>query len=112
MHPDLNDIIPPSRRRQMDMPPAAPRQVEPPMDGPLPATPVPPAPPRTEPVAVPPMAPTPRRAYRRSGGFPIGTALIALAVVAACAGVLYAFAGAKVSITPVTNAATVSADMS
>ena len=46
---------------------------------------------------------------RRS--FPIGTAIIALLVIAGCAGVLYSFAGAKVVVTPVTAEATVATDL-
>ncbi len=108
MHRDLNDIIPPSRRRALGIEPTAPAPQGPAMDM-RPAAPS--APPLTEPppVAVPPMKPAPRRKFR-SGGFPYGTALIALAVIGACGLVLYAFAGAKVTVTPVTNAATVSAD--
>jgi hypothetical protein len=78
--------------------------------GPTPP-PVPPS--HTDPplAAVPPMAPFSRRKFRR-GGFPLGTALIAVAVVAACGVVLYAFAGAKVTITPRTNSAAIAADFS
>lgn len=43
--------------------------------------------------------------------FPIGTAIIALLVIAGCAGVLYSFAGAKVVVTPVTAEATVATDL-
>ncbi len=109
MHRDLNVIIPPSRRRtldlergnasqsgpQMDMRPAAPREMPPQEEGMAP---------------VPPM-PKPRKS-RGGRGFPIGTALIALLVIIACAGVLYAFAGAKVTVVPVANPATVSTDLS
>lgn len=58
------------------------------------------------------MRPTPRRKFRSAGGFPFATALIALVVVAGCGLVLYAFAGAKVTITPMMNAATVASDFS
>ncbi|MGE5540884.1 MAG: hypothetical protein ACM3TU_01215 [Bacillota bacterium] len=104
MYRDLNDIIPPSKRRAleaergpaMDMRPAAPQQ------------------PRfVEEEPVPPMAEPPRRRVRGGGGrFPYGTALIALIVVLVCGGILYAFAGAKVSIVPVTNAASIDTDLS
>ncbi len=58
------------------------------------------------------MRPTPRRKFRSTGGFPYATALIALVVVVGCGVVLYAFAGAKVTVTPVMNATTVASDMS
>ena len=49
---------------------------------------------------------------RREGGggkkFPLGTALVALAVVAACGAAFYAFAGATVEITPTVTEAYVS----
>lgn len=48
---------------------------------------------------------------RKKFRFPIGTALIALIVLAGCAGVLYAFSGAKVVVTPVRSPATVSTDL-
>lgn len=60
---------------------------------------------------VPPMSKPPRRRFRGGGSFPIGTALIALVVVGVCAGALYAFAGAKVNVTPVMNAATIQSDL-
>jgi hypothetical protein len=46
------------------------------------------------------------------GGFPYGTALIALLVVVACGFALYMFAGAKVTVTPVANPTTITADLS
>lgn len=75
-----------------------------------PVPPQPPLPPDREPV--PPMPPR-RRGWRRNRGtFPYGTALIALAVVALSALTLYLFAGAKVAVTPVSNAASITADLS
>lgn len=108
MHRDLNDIIPPSKRRALDLgrpttEPVShlPREIERPA----------PPPPMQE--AVPPMPPLPkRRRFRGGKRFPLGTALIALVVVAGCALVLYAFAGAKVTIVPHTAEATITADLS
>lgn len=105
MHRDLNDIIPPSRRRNLDLGQSAPQMDMRPS--------VPPSVPPREPLeAAPPMPEPPKRRIRSSGGFPFGTALIALLVVIICGGVLYAFSGAKVTIVPVSNAATVATDMS
>lgn len=90
----ITDIIPPSRRRQMED------------RGPIPTvtggSDIPPPPPQR------PQAPSrPPRPGRR---FPYGTALIALIVVAVSAGALFAFSGARVEVTPATNAAYVSGD--
>lgn len=116
MHRDLNDIIPPSRRRAMDLgqnaaapqPPAGPS-----MDM-RPAAPPPPRPPVEHEVVAPmPRPPKPPR-FPRIGGsrkFPLGTALIALVVVALCAGVLYAFQGAKVAVSPVMNQASIQTEL-
>lgn len=84
----INDILPPSRRQRLEAeaPEAMGREV-------------------------PPHRPT--RRPRSSGGnrrFPMGTALIALLVVAGSAGALYAFGGAKVEITPAVNAVYVASD--
>jgi hypothetical protein len=69
----------------------------------------PPPPSNTTPLAPmnPPTPPSNRPlAYIKTGrSFPYGTALIALVVVAVCAGALYAFAGAEVQITPETQQA-------
>ncbi len=93
----LNDIIPPSRRRQMEAQQGMqPEAYTPPTESAPPSF----NPPPTRPVM-------PRRGGRR---FPYGTALIALLVVAVSAGVLFAFSGAKVEITPTTNAAYVSGE--
>ncbi len=64
--------------------------------------PPPPLPPRPE-------APMGGRRFRR---FPYGTALIALVVVAIAIGALFAFSGARVEVTPATNAAYVSGEFS
>ncbi|MDB5195253.1 MAG: hypothetical protein JWO84_437 [Parcubacteria group bacterium] len=113
---DLNDIIPPSRRRSMEggmEGPQAPTPAGQPIDmRPAAPAPVSPPPPHEAPLQpVPPMSKPPRRRFRSGSRFPFATALIALVVIAACAGVLYAFAGAKVTITPVTNLATIQSDM-
>lgn len=83
----LNDIIPPSRRRQMEA--EGPRETFAPMQTP---------------------PERPRGKVRGGGGrkFPYGTALIALIVVALSLGALHFFSGAKVEVTPATNAAYVS----
>lgn len=88
----LNDIIPPSRRRQMEA--VGPRETVAPMQAPPPER--------------------PRGKSRGSGSrkFPYGTALIALIVVALSFGTLHFFSGAKVEITPDTNAAYVSGEFS
>lgn len=103
MHRDLNDIIPPSRRRALEA------------EQPLGMNDMRPAPTeheRMDQEAVPPMNKPPRRRARGGRGFPLGTALIALVVVAACGLILYAFAGAKVTVAPVANMASISSDMS
>lgn len=95
----LNDIIPPSRRRTMSDVQAAPAAPAP--LAPNTSSVEPPPPPRP----VPPTRPSsPRRR------FPVGTALIALVVIGVCAGALYAFAGAKVEITPTMSEAYVSGE--
>jgi hypothetical protein len=87
----INDIIPPSRRRPEASQPAP---QMPSVEAPF--APVPPPPPAPAPFAVP----------RRR--FPWGTAVFALIVVILVAGALYAFAGAKIEITPTENAVTLS----
>lgn len=62
---------------------------------------------------LPPDEPPPSRssfAPRRKRRFPWGTAIFALLVIVACAGVLYAFSGARVEVTPSTNAAFVTGE--
>lgn len=100
----INDIIPPSRRKAMqaDMPaPAA-------------STPPPPPPPQN-PIEPPqfdddrePQYPRPMRTAKR--GFPwmyVGAAVVVLIVAV---GILHAFGGAKVEITPVVNETSVSGE--
>lgn len=82
----LNDIIPPSKRRTMgDMAPI---------------------PPAGTPGGEMPTLSKPRGKRR----FPVGTALIALIVIALSAGALYAFGGARVEVTPFANDAYVSSE--
>jgi hypothetical protein len=97
----IEDIIPPSRRRQMTAE-SAPEQVP---KIPTNTSSLPP---------VPPMPPTPPSRVRINTGrsFPYGTALTALIVIVICAGVLYAFSNARVDVTPRTQMATVNADFS
>lgn len=120
MQRDLNDIIPPSRRRALaaeEQSAGLPAHVQ--------ATSVPPAP-MSDMHTERPQAPAPRtleeavvpkvHVYEPAviapkKRFPIGTALVALIVVAGCGAVLYSFSGAKVVITPVTAEATVTADL-
>lgn len=89
MERNLNDIIPPSRRRAMEGGGAdsfAPQAQAPRHESPRPE----------------PRAPrTPRTRAR----FPLGTALVALVVVLLSAGALYAFSKATVNVTPVVNKA-------
>lgn len=95
MNKNLNDILPPSRRRAMMTDESgAPAAEEPVM-----TTSLPPQPPRR------PMKPVRLSGPRK---FPIGTALIALLVIAASVGALFFFSGAKVAITPTESPATVS----
>jgi len=98
----INDIIPPSRRKAM--------QVERPMD-------VPPPPPPPPPMfddsdeegdEPSPKYPRPMRGTRR--GFPWKYAIAAVVVVLVATATLHAFSGAKVEITPVVNATAVSGE--
>lgn len=103
----INDIIPPSRRKAMQADlPQRPATVEPP--------PPPPMPPAfddsEEDDGGGPQYPRPMRTRRSRGRFPYGLAIGALVVVAGAAGVLHAFAGAKVEVTPVVNQTTVSGE--
>ncbi len=68
------------------------------------STPLPPEPPQAPQTfqSMPPSLP-PRIKINTGRSFPYGTALIALVVIAASAGALYAFAGAKVEVTPATQ---------
>lgn len=99
----INDILPPSRRRGMTPENA----ITTPSNSIPNSTPLEPA----HSASMPPkQTPPPRVRIRTGRSFPYGTALIALVVVAISAGVLYAFSGAKVSITPASQAATVGAN--
>lgn len=94
MQKNLNDIIPPSRRRAMS------------------------AGTEDAPSYAPPTAPMPpeRPAYGRRGpaqprrSFPIATAAIALGVIALSAAALFLFSGAEVAVTATENQTTVSGD--
>lgn len=79
----VTDIIPPSRRRQME--PMAMRE---------------------EPL--PPQRPVAPKRVRR--GFPYGTAIVALLIVAGSVTALFVFSGAKVEVTPKTFTASISSD--
>jgi hypothetical protein len=99
----IEDIIPPSRRRAMAMDENAttPQQAQPmqPMtdlSSSPPSNNFPPAPPRVK--------------IRTGRSFPYGTAIVALIVIALSAGVLYAFADAKVEITPTSQTGAVSGE--
>jgi hypothetical protein len=97
MNRTLNDIIPPSRRRTLGE------------DG---AGSPPPAPPRPLSDRPGSNGPRPERAPRSKGrgGFPYGTALVALLVVAGAVGALLYFSGAKVEVTPMTNTSSIASD--
>jgi hypothetical protein len=99
MDRNLNDIIPPSRRRAMLGAEGVPySQPTPP---PLPAN-----------YGRAPKPPKKQRAPRTGGGkFPVGTAVVALVVVLASAGALFAFSKAKVTITPMQKDIMMSGDM-
>ncbi|HEX2792244.1 MAG TPA: hypothetical protein VHO23_00815 [Candidatus Paceibacterota bacterium] len=94
MNKNLNDIIPPSRRRTMAG-----------ETGGTTLTPDLPPPPQMSPRAPkPPKLPSAPRFNRGGrGGFPIGTAIVALLVIAGSVGALFAFSGAKVTVTPMKN---------
>jgi len=96
----ITDIIPPSRRRQMegaDAPAAAPDT----------------APSYMPPTPPPPPRPLSDRGPIRPRGrrpFPWGIAIIALLIVVGSGAALYAFADAKVTITPTSKTTSVSGD--
>lgn len=93
MNKNLNDIIPPSRRRALE------GSETPTFD--------------TTPVAT---RRDPRTSYERPSSprsgraFPFGTAIAALVVVGLSVGALFAFSGAKVNIVPATSKATVAGE--
>ena len=116
---DLNDIIPPSRRKAMgDMQPMpASEQKAPPSMSDIPYT--RPAPvieeehsyeDMPEPFGGSPVI-TNKAPIRVPRHFPIGTALLALGIIAACGLVFYSFSGAKVVVSPVMSPATVATDL-
>ncbi len=91
----IDDIIPPSRRRQMttESAPTLTPDYQPPAED------------------MPPIAQPPKNIRIKSGpGFPYGTVLIALVVVAVCVGVLYAFSNARVEVTPRSQTVTASGE--
>lgn len=95
----INDIIPPSRRKAMGM--------DVPMTEPRPAA--PPSYNDNEEEAPPSQYPRPvRGSYRRR--FPLGLVLAALAIIVLAVLALYAFAGAKVHVTPVISETAVSGE--
>lgn len=97
----ITDIIPPSRRRQLEQAGELPPQEVPAYAPPPPS--MPPPPPRPLSDTGPEYTPGgPRRS------FPWGIALIALIIVLASAGALYAFSGAEVTITPTSSVTNVS----
>ncbi|HWU24379.1 MAG TPA: hypothetical protein VN086_01330 [Candidatus Paceibacterota bacterium] len=104
----ITDIIPPSRRRQLEnageLPPQEP---EPLYQASNPPT--PPAPPRPLSDRGPEYSPG---GPRKTRSFPWGIALIALVIVIGSGVALYAFAAAQVSITPTSNTTTVSGNFS
>jgi hypothetical protein len=102
---NFDDIIPPSRRRMMDAQNQAAPQNIPPSN----TTPLPPIIPVHVPMSGAP-TPPPRVRIKVGRSFPYGTALIVVVIIAVCAGALYAFAGAEVKITPMTQTGTVSGD--
>lgn len=91
----IDDIIPPSRRRQMTTESAP--TITPDYSTTADHTPMTPEPPQ-------------RIRIKSGSGFPYGTALIVLVVIAVCAGVLYAFSSAKIEITPKSQVATAAGD--
>ena len=99
MSKTINDIIPPSRRRQMEGGAASD------YTSPTPSY-TPPPPPR--PVDDGPYRPNGGNRNYSNRNFPWGIALIALIIVVGSAAALFAFANAKVTITPKTTPANVS----
>lgn len=95
MQKNLNDIIPPSRRRAMgdgtDVPSYASSEA--------------PAAPAERPAYARPQRPS--RPVRK---FPIGTAIAALAVILVSVGALFAFSGAEVNVTATENQTSVTGD--
>lgn len=95
MNRTISDIIPPSRRPRNEFEEAAKAAL---------STPYPPAP------SLPPrpLKDGPMRPTSGGSGFPYGTAIVALLVLAGSIGILYAFTDAKVKITPNSVSSTIS----
>ncbi len=84
--------------------------MQPPIPPTMPSNPVPP-PPSTPPyMSEPPYNDNDFKRPKKKGGFPYGMALAALVVIAVAVGALYAFAGARVDITPTVNTTAVSGE--
>lgn len=120
MHRDLNDIIPPSKRKSFgDMAPTPSREPQAQEErGESPIRHMPetsfersPERPQYTDTAFSTPTPLPRQPIRLPSKFPIGTALVALAVIVGCGLVFYSFSGAKVVVAPVTSPATVTTDL-
>lgn len=95
MQKNLNDIIPPSRRRALGE--EIPSYTS--------SVPTPPPPPIRPPQFDRPMPPS-----RGGRSFPVKTAIIALVVVLASVGLLFAFSGSEVKVTATENTASVTGD--
>lgn len=104
----ITDIIPPSRRRQLEAAGELPPQAPEPLYHTTPPS-QPPPPPRPLSDNGPEYTPGGPRTPR---SFPWGIALVALVIVIGSGVALYAFAAAQVSITPTSNATTVSGNFS
>lgn len=102
----ITDIIPPSRRRQMENAGEGPAQASGPDTQPSFMPPAPPPPPR--PLSDRGPEYTPGGPARGSRPFPWGIALIALLIVIGSGAALYAFSDAAVTITPTSNVTNVS----
>lgn len=97
MNRTITDIIPPSRRRQLE------QQGQ--IDPTVPLQPVPPPPPPP-----PPLSDRPREPQGGGRRFPYGTALTVLLIVLGAVAAMYYFSGAEVAVTPTANSAFVSGD--
>jgi len=94
MQKNLNDIIPPSRRRALEGSENVPSYT---------ATPVPPPLPPERPTYVRPL-------QRPKRTFPVGTAIVAAIVILGSIGALFAFSGAEVKVTATENQTAVSGE--
>lgn len=103
----ITDIIPPSRRRAQEesrvsqVSPEASKPGMSDMSG---------TPPQTPPPSLPPMGSIPSSGNRKK--FPVGYVIATVVVVLASIGLLFAFGGTKVELTPQTKEVTVSASLS